>query len=174
MKSELPKEVYSSKRIKDLYLKRDRRITDYFHKSSRYIVNQLVKMEVGTLVVGYNQGWKQNINLGKNNNQKFSYIPYLKFIKMLEYKCELVGIDFILNEESYTSKCSFFDNEPIQKHKIYKGNRIKRGLFVTSTGLEVNADLNGSYNIMKKVFPDAFVEGIGGVAVHPKRGVKLK
>ena len=88
---------------------------------------------------------------------------------MLTYKCEKHGINFITHEESYTSKCSFLDNEEITKHETYKGKRIKRGLFKTSTGVLINADVNGSYNILKKAVPNAFVNGIEGVAVHPYR-----
>ncbi len=90
-------------------------------------------------------------------------------IKQLEYKCEDEGIHFITTDEDYTSKCSFLDNEPIQKHSKYQGKRIKRGLFRTSDGTLINADVNGAYNIMKKVVPKAFAEGIEGVGLHPKR-----
>ena len=92
---------------------------------------------------------------------------------MLQYKCNLKGIKVIINEESYTSKCSFLDKEPIKKHEKYLGKREKRGLFRSSKGLLINADINGSYNIMRKVFPnffDSFVvknDGIEGVSVHP-------
>lgn len=94
----------------------------------------------------------------KNVNQNFVQIPYNKFINMLKYKCQLEGINVIIQEESYTSKCSFYDNEIIKKHDIYKGKRIKRGLFKTSTGLLINADINGSLNIMKKAVPTVSYE----------------
>jgi putative transposase len=86
---------------------------------------------------------------------------------MLEYKCKLVGINMIITEESYTSKCSFLDNESVKKHDNYLGKRIKRGLFKSSNGTLINSDLNGCYNIIKKVVPNAFENGIEGVAVHP-------
>jgi putative transposase len=79
----------------------------------------------------------------------------------------LEGIDVITNEESYTSKCSFFDEETIKKHDVYLGKRIKRGLFKTAKGLLINADVNGSYNILKKAIPNAFANGIQGLAVNP-------
>ena len=103
------------------------------------------------MIVGYNKGWKQDIKLGKRNNQTFVQIPYYKLIRMFEYKCELYGIKLILHEESYTSKCSFLDKEKICKHSKYLGKRIKRGLFQTKEHELINADVNGSLNIMRKV-----------------------
>ena len=141
----------TSKRIQSITNKRNNKVNDYLHKSSRKIVNFLVSNNISTLVVGYNEEWKQNINIGKKNNQNFVNIPFYTFIKQLEYKCKLVGIKVILTEESYTSKCSFLDNEPIKKHEKYLGERIKRGLFKSSKGKLINADLNGSLNILKKV-----------------------
>ena len=125
-------------------------LNDYLHKASRYIVNQLVSNNINTLIIGYNKSWKQDANIGKVNNQKFVQIPFLKFVNMLEYKCQLVGITVVRQQESYTSKCSFLDNEPIKKHKEYAGKRIKRGLFKSRNGKLINADLNGSLNILKK------------------------
>lgn len=125
-------------------------LNDYLHKASRYIVNQLVSNNINTLVIGYNKGWKQDANIGKVNNQKFVQIPHLKFVEMLEYKCKLVGITVIRQQEAYTSKCSFMDNEQIKKHKEYVGKRVKRGLFKTRNGKLINADVNGSLNILKK------------------------
>jgi putative transposase len=144
-------------------------IKDYFHKTTRFIVNYLVSNNIDTLVVGYNKEWKQNANLGKTGNQNFVYIPFYKFKEILKYKCEEAGIRFIVNEESYTSKCSFLDEEAIEKHDSYVGKRIKRGLFRTASGRLINADtdINGSLNILKKAVPSAFSQGIVGVVVHP-------
>ena len=114
-------------------------------------MNFLVSNNISTLVIGYNEEWKQNINIGKRNNQNFVNIPFYTFIKQLEYKCKLEGINVILTEESYTSKCSFLDNEPIKKHESYLGKRIKRGLFKSAKDKLINADLNSSLNILKKV-----------------------
>ena len=141
----------SKSKIHSLCNKRNNKIKDYLHKSSRYIVNHLVSNGINTLVVGHNKGWKQDINIGKVNNQKFVNIPYDMFINMLKYKSEMAGIKLILNEESYTSKCSFLDGEDIKKHEKYMGKRVKRGLFKTSSGKFINADLNGSLNILRKV-----------------------
>lgn len=140
-----------SKRINSITNKRNNKVKDYLHKSSRKIVNFLVSNDISTLVIGYNEEWKQNINLGRANNQAFVNIPFLTFINQLEYKCKLEGINVILTEESYTSKCSFLDNETLEKHESYLGKRVKRGLFKSAKGKLINADLNASLNILKKV-----------------------
>lgn len=151
LKSKLKNGKKTSKRIKTLTDKRGNKIKDYLHKASTLLVNQLVSEDINTLIIGNNKGWKQDINLGKCVNQKFVQIPHSTFIKMLEYKCKLRGINTVITEESYTSKCSFLDNEGIKKQKEYKGKRIKRGLFKSSDGSLINADLNGSLNILRKV-----------------------
>ena len=145
---------YNSNKLNNLTLKRNNKITDYLHKSSRFIVNYCVNNNISNLVVGYNKEWKQEINIGKRNNQNFVQIPHQKLIYMLEYKCKLEGINFIQNEESYTSKCSALDLEILNKHDKYMGKRVKRGLFVSSEGIKINADLNGALNILRKVAPD--------------------
>jgi putative transposase len=167
--SALPKNVKTSKRIQKLTFKRDCKVNDYLHKSTDYLVKFCLQNELNTLVVGYNENWKQGINIGRVNNQNFVQIPYYKIIQMLTYKCEKHGINFITHEESYTSKCSFLDNEKITKHEVYVGKRIKRGLFQSASNTLINADVNGSYNILKKAVPNAFADGIEGVAVHPYR-----
>lgn len=141
----------TSKRINSITNKRNNKVIDYLHKSSRKIVNFLVSNNISTLIIGYNEEWKQNINLGKKNNQSFVNLPFSTFINQLDYKCKLEGINVIFTEESYTSKCSFLDNEPIEKHENYLGKRIKRGLFKSAEGKLINADLNGSLNILRKV-----------------------
>ena len=152
LQSCLTKDSKSSKQLTLVTEKRNNRVKDYLHKSSRKIVNFLVSNRISTLVIGYNEEWKQNINIGSVNNQSFVTIPFLTFVHQLEYKCKLEGINVILTEESYTSKCSFLDNEPLGKHENYKGKRITRGLFKSSTNKLINADLNGSLNILRKVF----------------------
>lgn len=141
----------TSKRINSITNKRNNKVKDYLHKSSRKIVNFLVSNDISTLIIGYNEEWKQNINLGRTNNQSFTNIPFYTFINQLDYKCKLEGINVILTEESYTSKCSFLDGETIEKHDNYLGKRIKRGLFKSAKGKLINADLNGSLNILRKV-----------------------
>ena len=151
----------NSKRIKNLTLKRNNKINDYLHKSSRILVNRLVSNQVSKIIIGHNKEWKQDINIGKKNNQNFVQIPFNNFIQMIEYKAQLEGIGVITREESYTSKCSFMDNEEIKKKESYSGKRIKRGLYMTSTGRIINADLNGALNILKKEIPNAFIGGYG-------------
>ena len=141
---------YTSKAIQELTYKRNNKVNDYMHKSSRYVVNQLVSNEISQLIVGYNKGWKQDITLGKKTNQKFVQIPFKRFIEQLEYKCKLVGIQVVIQEESYTSKTSFIDRESITKQRTYLGKRVKRGLFRTSEGKLINADLNAALNILRK------------------------
>jgi len=143
-----------SKRTQNLTLKRNNKIKDYFHKATKLIINQAVNQNLNTLVVGYNKGWKQEINLGSRNNQSFVQLPHTQFISMLSYKAQLKGINVLLTEESYTSKCSVIDNEMPKKHDTYMGKRIKRGLFISSSGIKINADLNGAMNILKKVTAD--------------------
>ena len=157
----------SSNRTKWLTEKRNNKMNDCFHKASRMIVSQLVSNDIHTLVVGYNDGWKQDTNMGHRNNQSFVQIPHHRFVSLLEYKCKLVGIKLITVHESYTSKCSFLDNEKICKHESYCGRRIHRGLFRSANGTLINADVNGSYNILRRCMPNAFADGVEGVLVHP-------
>ena len=144
------KGVEKSNKIKRLCNKRKNKVNDYLHKASKYVINHLVSNNLNTLVIGKNKDWKQEINIGKVNNQNFVSIPHDKLINMLIYKCLLEGINVIITEESYTSKCSFLDNEVICKHEEYLGKRIKRGLFKSHLGKLINADLNGSLNILRK------------------------
>ena len=141
----------TSKRIQNITLKRNNRINDYLHKTTKIFVNYLVSKKINNVVIGYNKGWKQGINIGRVNNQNFVGIPYYKLLNMLTYKCEMEGISVIVTEESYTSKCSFLDDEDICKHEEYVGKRIKRGLYKASDGRLINADVNGVLNILKKV-----------------------
>lgn len=146
--------------LKSLHHYRNNYVEDKMHKISRWIVNYCIANNIGSVVVGKNDRWKNGINLGSNINQKFVEIPHARFIDKLSYKYQLVGIDFSVNEESYTSKCDAFALEPIQKHETYTGKRKKRGLFQSSTGQLVNADVNGSVNIGRKVFGDSFAKAV--------------
>lgn len=167
--SRLPAEQHTSHRLDMLTDKRKRQIDSYLHVASRRIVDHLVRHCVGTLIIGKNDGWKQRIALGKRNNQTFVFLPHARFIQMLTYKAQLVGIQVLLTEESYTSKCSFLDNEVLAHQDRYAGTRVRRGLFVTATGKRLNADVNGAYNIIRKVAPNAFAQGSRGCVVHPVR-----
>lgn len=156
----LLKNRYTSKRINSLTIKRNNRVNDYLHKASRIFVNYLVSNGITDVVIGYNKEWKQGINIGKVNNQNFVGIPHYKLLNMVTYKCEKEGITVHTTEESYTSKCSFLDNEKICKHEKYKGRRIKRGLFKSSSGKLINADINGALNILKKVIGEYVYDSI--------------
>lgn len=174
LQSYLKGERQTSIKINHLTHKRNVKVDNYLHNASRFIINHLAANRIGTLVIGKNDNWKQAINLGKQNNQNFVAIPHARFIEMLTYKAQLAGIVVKVIEESYTSKCSFLDNEPCVKHSEYKGKRIKRGLFRAGDGRLINADVNGSANIVKKAFPNAFAEGIQGVVVRPVRVTPYK
>ena len=141
---------YWSQKMSSVTNRRNNKIKDYMHKASAYIVNHLVSNRIGTLIIGEIKEWKQDTNMYKVNNQNFVCIPFEMLKSMLEYKCKLAGIEVVKQDEAYTSKCSFLDNEEIRKHEKYRGSRPKRGCFKTSTGRKVNADVNSACNIMKK------------------------
>ena len=154
-----------SNKLDTITFKRHRRIKNYMHNTSSYIVKWCVENEIDTLVVGKNKEWKQNVFMGKENNQKFMAIPYQMLLQQLKYKCENVGIKYIETEESYSSGTSFLDGENPIKQNYDKSRRIERGLFKSNTGLLINSDVNGSLQIMMKVFPNAFKERYGIEAV---------
>lgn len=149
LQSKLNVNKKTSNRIKRISYRRNNKIKDYMHKVSHLIVAYMETNNLNTLFVGKNSGWKEGINIGKTNNQNFVAIPYNLLINMLDYKCKLSGIKMIILNEAYTSKCSFIDNEKICQHKTYYGKRIKRGLFESKYGHKLNADINGSFNIMR-------------------------
>jgi putative transposase len=142
--------VFTTKKIISLSRKREFRINDYLNRSIKYITDYCLKNSIGNIVIGNFEGIKNGINLGKKNNQNFVQIPYGKFKQKLNSKCEQLGIEYNYIEECYTSKCSFLDKEDVCKHENYLGSRIKRGLFKTSKNILVNADVNGSANILQK------------------------
>ena len=151
VKSSLSKRgLYSSPLLISIYNKRNRRTKDCLHKLSTHLVNQFVSHKIDTVIFGHNLGQKQDIKLGGVTNQNFVQIPFYQLISLLQYKCELQGIRFITTEESYTSKCSFLDLEEVAKQKEYLGKRVKRGLFQSKEGVQINADVNGSLIIGRK------------------------
>lgn len=152
-----------SKKLQKLTNRRYEMIKYQMHCISKYVVDWCVLYGIDTLVVGHNNEWKQK----KQGMQNFTYIPYELFIKILSYKCENNGIRFIENEESYTSGTSFLDNEDPIKENYRKERRVYRGLFIADCGKKINADVNGAYQIMKKVFPKIFINGIEGAGLHP-------
>ena len=158
-----------SNKLDKLQLKRDNKIDCFIHCASKSVTNYCIGLDIDTVVIGLNKTWKQESKMIKSANQNFISIPYNSFIDKLKYKLEEVGINLITTEESYTSGCSFLDKEEINKDNYDKTRRIKRGLFKSNEDILINSDVNGAYNIIKKVFPNAFVDGIEGVHLHPIR-----
>ena len=143
--------------LSKININRDNWIDNYFNQIVSKLIKHCINNDIGNIVIGYNEGWKNECDMGKINNQKFYSIPYLKFKIKLENKCNDLNINFIYHEESYTSKCSLIDLEPIKKQENYVGKRIKRGLFQTNKEIRLNADINGSGNILRKVIGDAWL-----------------
>ncbi len=156
-------------RMDRLTNKRNRKIDDYMHKSSKFLIDYAIANNFNTIVIGNNKEWKQGSSMNKKVNQSFVGIPHMRFIEMVQYKAQNVGLNVILTEESYTSGTSFLDNEEPIKANYNKTRRVKRGLFISNKGTKINADVNGAYQIMKKVFPKVNSDGIQGVALHPVR-----
>ena len=173
---------FTSRELDQMTTKRNRRVTHYLHTASRRIIDLLVKEGIGTLVIGLNKGWKQEVELGRRNNQNFVQIPHSRFIDMLTYKAKLVGIRVVVREESYTSQASFLDLDAIPTYNpnqlsppVFSGKRETRGLYRARDGRRIHADVNGSYNTLRKEFPHAFPhsrlagQGIEAPAVAPRR-----
>lgn len=172
MQSQLKEGRHSSNNIQLLSQKRSMFMQNFLHQSSSLVVKALIKRKIKTLVIGLNEDWKQGSNMGKQNNQNFLSLPHKQLIDQLIYKCEEIGIEVILTEEAYTSKIDHFVEEEMKHHDKYAGRRIHRGLFRSSTGILINADVNGALGIMRKVFPKealAIAEFIrnSGVAFTP-------
>ena len=162
-------------RMERLTAKRTRRINHYLHAASKKIIALLVSEGIGTLAIGKNLLWKQEVEMGRVNNQHFVQIPHARFIAMLTYKAQLAGIVVKVQEESYTSKASFLDMDPLpvydpanQENQHFSGKRVERGLYRAKNGRRIQADVNGSYNIGRKAFPNSFGQGIeAAIAVRP-------
>ena len=176
LQSQLKGSRKTSSRLGCLTRCRNQKVDHYLHHTSRFIINLLIERKIGTLVIGKNLQWKNEINLGKQTNQNFVTVPHARLIEMLEYKAVLVGIRVMVQEESYTSQSSFLNLDPIPVYgnsdaqkQVFSGQRIKRGLYKTSSGRLINADVNGSYNIMRKAIPNVFNNGIGSCVVQPRR-----
>jgi putative transposase len=163
----LPGKQETSRFLDHLTDHRTRAIQYYLHVASRTIIDRLAQEGIGTLVIGKNDGWKQEVTMGKRNNQTFVFIPHARFIAMLQYKAALAGIQVCLVRESHTSKCSFLDLEVIGHHDQYVGKRVKRGLFRSATGRWLNADVNGSYNIMRRAVPSVVAQGTASFLLTP-------
>jgi putative transposase len=195
------KQGKTSNKIKQLTHKRNCKVDNYIHKASKHIIDDCIRNDIGTIVIGKNDGWKNNINMSKVNNQNFVDIPFNDLIHQLQYKGKMIGIDVILTEESYTSRASFLDLDEMpvyqkpnsineitelididnestiidvidtkgnKKKYIFSGYREHRGSYkLKGRKKRINADVNGSYNSIRKVFPNAFANGTEGIAVYP-------
>ncbi len=177
-KAELQKWIkndHFTNRMQRMTTKRTRRIDHYLHTSSKRIIDLLVSEGIGTLIIGKNPFWKQAVEMRKKEKQHFVQLPHARFVDMLCYKAKLVGIQVVLQEESYTSKASFLDGDAIptygkeQDERKFSGRRVKRGLYKAGNGRQLNADVNGSLNILRKASPNAFSNGVEDVVVHPVR-----
>jgi len=164
LKSMLPKGVFSSPKIEQLTNKRNAKIDDILHKTSRYVVDWLVEHEIGILIIGKNEQWKDSINLGKRNNQNFVQIPHARLIDLITYKFEQANGIIVVQEESYTSKASALDLDDLPKFRnssktivTFSGRRVKRGLYKSLQGILVNSDINGAINIIRKVVGDSLM-----------------
>ena len=170
-KSLLPNNIFTSKSLARLWLKRNNKISYEIHKITKFLANYFDERVVSKVIIGNNTDWKNGINLGRRNNQNFVNIPYSKFINQLTYKCQLLGITVITREESYTSKASFLDYDEIPNYNDetkpkFSGKRIKRGLY-RSTTRKINADVNGAYNIMAKENPNYIISNREQLGFNP-------
>ncbi|MGG6294994.1 RNA-guided endonuclease InsQ/TnpB family protein [Leptolyngbya sp. AN02str] len=163
LQSLLPEGQHTSHRIEAITRKRNCYIDHYLHNATKRIVEECVEVGVAKVVIGKNPDWKREANLGRVNNQKFVQIPYNKFVDQLTYKLEAVGIQVVVDEESYTSKASFLDWDIIPTYTSgvkgnykFSGKRIARSWYKTADGTLIHADQNAAYNIGRKVVPTAF------------------
>lgn len=159
-----------------LLIKRNNQVRDYLNKTARYIIKSCLRLDIGTLIVGSNKGWKQDINLGKRNNQNFVQIPFYSLKNKLKSLCETYSINYIEQEESYTSKASALDNDCIPTYNpdntvthTFSGKRVKRGLYESKEGIRINADANGAWNIGRKSKHKGFSQMCIGLLTSPLR-----
>ena len=163
--------------INRITIKRNNCVNDIIKKTARYIINNCIEHQIGTLIVGYNKDFKRSVNMGKINNQNFVQIPLGNLRQQLEFLCWTYGINYIEQEESYTSKSSFIDGDILPEYKAeqpylgkFSGKRIHRGLYKSKNGIVVNADVNGAANIGRKCKQNfTFEELSSGFLANPKR-----
>src|ERR1051326_9588080 len=169
----------TSHRLDRITTKRNRRVLQYLHTASRRIIDLLVEEGIGVLVLGKNPFWKTSVALVKKHNQEFVQLPHARLLELLTYKAEACGITVLVTEESYTSQASFLDLDPLpvydpargaeqEEQPRFSGRRAGRWYRVKGR-TPIHADVNGSLNIGRKVFPTAFRPGIAAVAVRPSR-----
>lgn len=164
-----------SNRIKQLDKKYKNKVKNFMHNVSRIVVDWCQDKNIDTIVIGKNKNWKKEINLGPKNNYHFTIIPFNILIEQIEYKAEEYGIKVKLTEESNTSKASFLDGDPLPEYNKdknnyqFSGKRVKRGLYQAGDGTKINADVNGAYNIIRKLYPDKIDNDIEGELLHPQK-----
>lgn len=169
----LPETCKTSKSIHRLWSRRSWILTTKIHQMTAFLATLFDEMQIEKVFIGKNTGWKQKLPFGKKVKQRFAYLPYETFIEQLQYKCQLRGIAVIAQEESYTSKASFLDGDNIPVYgetdnPKFSGRRVKRGLYKTSKGQLINADVNGSYNIMRKGLKDNLLSlNVDNPLIHP-------
>jgi putative transposase len=163
----------TSNKIKKIDVKRNNIVNTYMHKISRWIINYCLANNIDNVIIGRNKDWQRNINIGHKNNQTFAQIPFENLIRKIIYKAEENGIKVIVTSEEYTSKSSFIDNDILPNIKgdyIFSGKRKNRGLYKSKNGELINADVNASYNILRKCNPEfVFNDRIKGISLYPIR-----
>ena len=152
-----------TKRLHTLSRKRETRLRDFFYKTAWYLVRYAKQQQAEVIVAGHNEDQKQNICIGRQNNQNFVAIPFCRFLDILRYTAAKAGIPVVLREESYTSRASLLDLDAIPAYKkgdttnhTFSGKRVHRGIYKTDKGLFINADINGAGNILRKEYPYAY------------------
>ena len=158
--AEVANGIKETARLSRLANNRNNAVKDFMHKASRKVIDSAIQSDISVIVVGKNVGWKNSCDMGKQSNQSFVQIPHANFINLLTYKAALAGIKVVVTEESHTSKTSFLDGEKPEHKDRYLGKRVYRGLYRSANGTLLNADVNGACQILRKVFPGAFAEGI--------------
>jgi len=169
--------IQTTKRQQNIWTKRNNRVNDYLNKAAKYIIDYCIKNNIGNIIIGCNSDFQRNSNIGKSNNQTFVNIPYSQLISKIQYLCKRYNIVFKKQEESYTSKASFFDKDNIPVYKpnnkssyIFSGKRISRGQYQAKNGYIFNADCNGALNIMaKSKLVDMSILQCRGYLDQPKR-----
>jgi len=171
MRAELEKTTKKkwSNAMERITMKRQRWIDNYFNQSVALIIRYCRERNIGHIIMGYNAEWKQEVNLGKTNSQKFMFIPHFLLKRKLQGKCKHAGIELVFQEESYTSKASFLNADPMDHGAEFSGRRVKRGLYRSKDGRLLNADINGALNIARKVIPKFSDEGIWAFIVEPMK-----
>ena len=178
LKSNLPNGQLSSNKIQALNKKRHNVTNDFYNKVAHYVVDYCVNNDLGTIVVGKNTHWKQEIHIGKENNQNFCYLAHSAFISKPQTMAQKFGINVIVTEESYTSKASFLDGDYVPTYGVddqsakFSGKRIHRGLYETKNKTLINADVNGASNTIRKAIPNAF-DGIKDFGYLYKTTLKI-